>query len=95
MRPRRSYTLASLTRKTPDIRKFQWEEVEQYAFNEIKWIVSCDNLLICPDFNETFKIHKDTSKFQLGAFISQKGKLIAFYSIKLTDTPKRYTLIEK
>ena len=59
--------------------------MEQDAFNEIKRIVAHDNLLTCPDFNETFKIHTNASKFQLGAVISHKGKLIAFYSGKLTD----------
>ena len=54
-----------------------------------------DNLLTCPDFNETFKIHTNASKFQLGAVISHKGKSIAFYGRKLTDSQKRYTVTEK
>ena len=44
-----------------------------------------DNLLTFPDFNKTFKIHTNASVFQLGVVISQKGKLITFYSKKITD----------
>ena len=37
----------------------------------------------------------DASKFQLRAVISHKGKPIAFYSIKLSNAHKRYTVTEK
>ena len=75
MCPRRSHTLAKLTSIK---RKFKWTEVEKYIFDKINQIVERDNLLTCPDFNETFKIHADASAFQLGAVIRQKGKTIAF-----------------
>ena len=54
-----------------------------------------DTLLTYKDFNETFNIHADASAFQLGAVIIQNGKPIVFYSIKLTDDPKRYIITEK
>ena len=54
-----------------------------------------DTLLTYPDFNEEFKVHTNYSDFKLGAFISQKGEPIAFYSIKLTESPKGYTVTEK
>ena len=53
-----------------------------------------NTLLPYPDLNETFKIHTNASALQLGAVISHKGKHIAFYSRKLTDDPKRYTVTE-
>ena len=52
-------------------------------------------LLTYPDSNENFKTHTNASTFQLGAFIIQKVKPIAFYTIKRTDSPKRYTVIER
>ena len=52
-------------------------------------------LLTYPYFNETIKIHTNASAFQLGAVISNKDKLIAFYSRKLTDTQQWYTVTEK
>ena len=53
-------------------------------FNEIKQVVAHDTLLIYPDFNKRFDIHRDASELQLGAGIIQDGKPIAFYSRKLT-----------
>ena len=95
MCPRRSHTLTPLTKLTSIKINFKWTQVGQDGFDEIKRIVARNTLLTYPDFNETFKIHTDTSAFQLGAVISQKGKHIAFYGRKLTDAPKWYTLTER
>ena len=46
------------------------------------------DLLTYPDFNEEFKIHTDASNFQLGEFISHKGRPITLSSRKLTDSQK-------
>ena len=40
-------------------------------------------------------MHINTRAFRLGAFISHKGKLIDFYSEKLTGAQKGYTVTEK
>ena len=48
-----------------------------------------------PDFNAPFEIHTDASKLQIGAVISQKGKPIAFYSIKMNSTQQNYTTTGK
>ena len=48
-----------------------------------------------PDFNAPFEIHTDASKLQLGSVISQKGKLIAFYSRKINSAQYNYTTTEK
>ena len=63
--------------------KFKWTDVEQMAFNKIKQIVGHETLLSYPDFNLPFEIHTNVSHTQLGVVISQKNKLIAFYSRKL------------
>ena len=54
-----------------------------------------DTLLTYPGFNETFTIHTNASALQLGAFISQKVKPIAIYSIILTGYQHRYKVTEK
>ena len=95
MWPRQAHTLATLTKLTSINREFKWTKVEQYAFDIIKLIVAHNTLSTYPYFNETFQIHTDASAFQLGAFISQKGKPIGFYSRKLTDTQQRYTVTER
>ena len=95
MWPRWSHMLAPLTRLTFIKQIFRWAEVEQDAFNNMKRIVARDTLSTYPNFIETFKIHTNANAFQLGAVISHKGKPIAFYSRKLTDSQKRYIVIEK
>ena len=52
-------------------------------------------LKVYPDFNAPFEIHTDASRLQLGAVISQKGKPIAFYSIKMNSAQQNYTTTEK
>ena len=65
------------------------------AFTEIKRIVSRETLLAYPNFNETFEIHTDASKQQLGTVISQNNQLIAFYSRKLNSAQVKYTTTER
>ena len=95
MWPMRSNTLACFTILTSTKRNLKWTKVEQDDFDKIKRIFTRDTLLTYPDFNETFKIHNDASMFQLGKVIRQKVKLISFYSRKITDAPKRYTVTER
>ena len=92
MWPRLSHMLELLTKLTYINRKFKWTEVNQDAFDEIKRIMTCGNLLTYPDFNESFIIHTNASVFRLGALIIQKGRPITFYSIKLTDDQQRYII---
>ena len=65
---------------------FKWTKTKQGYFDEIKRIVARNTLLAYPDLNEEFKILADVRNFQLGAVISQKGKPIALYGTKLTDS---------
>ena len=54
-----------------------------------------DTLLTYPDSNENFKIHTDASNLKLGAIILKKGKSIAFYSRKRTESQQMYTVTER
>ena len=64
-------------------------------FKEIKRIVARDTLLAYLGSNEELKIHSNASVFQLGSVMSQNGKLITFYSRKITSGQIRYTVAEK
>ena len=95
MWPKRSETLAPLSAMTSSKVKWQWTEVHQKAFKEIKRIMTKETLLMYPNFNQVFEIHTDASKTQLGAVISQNGKHVAFYSRKLIPAQTRYTTTER
>ena len=93
--PRRAHTLAHLTILTSIKRKFKWMKVKKDSFGKIKRTVARNTLLNYPGFSETFKIHINASAFQFGAIISQKGKLITFYSRKLTDAQQRFRVTKR
>ena len=78
MCPRRLHTLKPLTKIAfKKNKRFKWTKLEQDAFDENNRLIACNTLLTYTDFNETFNIYTNASKFQLGAVIIQKGKLIA------------------
>ena len=87
----RSEVLAPLTSMTSKQATWNWDAKCQKAFEEIKRIVSRETLLAYPNFNETFEIHTDANKQQLGAVISQNNQPVAFYSRKLNSTQINHT----
>ena len=81
--PQRAHLLTPLSALTSEKVKFIWTKEHQKAFDEMKRAISRETLLAYPNFNDVFEIHMDASLYQLGAYILQNGKLIAFYSRKL------------
>ena len=51
-------------------------------------------MLAYPDYSLPFDIYTDASSRQLGAVITQKGKPIAFFSRKLSETQQKYSVTE-
>ena len=92
MWPSWSHRLANLTKLTSINRKFKWMKSEEYYFEEIKRIVARNTLSTYPDFNKIFKIHNNASEFQLGLFITQKGKPIDLYSRNHTSSQQWCTV---
>ena len=93
--PQRSHILAPLTALMSDSVLWKWTEEHQKAFDEMKKAITRETLLAYPNFNEVFDIHTDTSLYQLGACISQKGRLLAFYSRNSNLAQTRYTTTER
>ena len=61
----------------------------------MKKIVSKDVLLAYPDFNISFEIYTDASDRQLGAVITQNWQPLAYYSRKLNNAQRNYTMTER
>ena len=83
-------TKAKGTKKAP----WHWDEIHQKAFDQVKANICQDVVLAYPDFSKLFEIYTDASATQLGAVITQDNNLLAFFSRKLTDTQKRYSVTE-
>ena len=58
-------------------------------------MVSAEMLLSYPGWKIPFIVHTDASNKQVGAFISQNNKPIAFLSIRLIKPQLNYTTTEK
>jgi hypothetical protein len=71
---------------------WHWDEVHQRAFNHIEATIAKDVVLPYPEFNKVFKIYTDASSKQLGAVITQDNRPIVFFSWKLSDAQRKYSV---
>jgi hypothetical protein len=83
-------TKAKGTEKVP----WHWDEVHQRAFNHLKATIPKDVVLAYPDYSKAFEIYTDASSKQLGAVITQDNRPIAFFSQKLSNTQRKYSVTE-
>ena len=91
---KRAHTLSPLTKPFSTKVKFKWNDVENNSFLDMKNIVGRDVLISYPNFSENIIIHTDARKntdWGGGGVISQNGKPINFYSLKLTPAQINYT----
>ena len=58
----------------------------------IKATIAQDVVLAYPDYSQPFEIYTDASATQLGAVITQNNRPLAFFSRKLSDTQKQYSV---
>ena len=99
MWPRRSHVLKPLTELTGK-GQFIWDPdpgnpVHTKSFEEMKALIAADAFCAYPDHTKPFEVYTDSSDYQLGAAIMQKGKPVAYYSRKLTAAQKNYSTYEK
>jgi hypothetical protein len=81
-------TKAKGTKKVP----WHWDEVHQRAFNDVKATIAKDVVLTYLDYSNIFKIYTDASSKQLGAVITKDNRPIAFFSWKLSNTQRKYSI---
>ena len=74
---------------------WHWDEIHQLAFDQVKATICQDVVLAYPNYSKPFEIFTDASERQLGIVITQENRPLAFYSRKLSDTQKRYSVTEK
>ena len=74
---------------------FTWDEKSNRTFIGVKAMIIKATMFAFPDFTKPFDFHTDSSDYQLEIFLSQDGKLIAFFSRKLNFAQLNYTVNDK
>eukprot|EP00804_Cyclotella_cryptica_P003898 CCRYP_015755-RA/>CCRYP_015755-RA protein AED:0.38 eAED:0.40 QI:0/0/0/1/0/0/2/0/465 len=84
-------TKANKTKKKP----WHLDSIHQQAFDTVKATMARDVTLAYPDYLQGFEIYTDSSKFQLGAIITQNNRQLAFFSRKLSQAQQKYSVTEQ
>ena len=61
-----------------------WTDEMQHKFDEILALMAANALAVYTDHNKWFDIYTDASDFQLGAYIVQEGRPVAYFCHKLS-----------
>jgi hypothetical protein len=64
-------------------KKFEWSEVCQNSFDELRKRLTTAPVLAMPDVHKSFDIYCDASKQGLGCVLMQEGHVIAYASRQL------------
>ena len=89
-----------MAKKTEVIKKdvgFKWGEAQEKAFQIIRQKLTNAPLLSLPNFKKTFEIECDVSGIGIGigAVLMQEGRLIAYFSEKLSGAALNYPTYDK
>eukprot|EP00804_Cyclotella_cryptica_P022064 CCRYP_000970-RA/>CCRYP_000970-RA protein AED:0.40 eAED:0.44 QI:0/0/0/1/0/0/2/0/349 len=84
-------TRGNKTKKNP----WHWDNIHQQAFDTVKGTITCDVTLAYPDYSQGFEIYPDSSKFQLGALITQNNRPLVFFSRKLSQAQQKYSVTKQ
>ena len=66
------------------------DHFQKHKSNNCKGVV-----LAYPDYSQGFEIYTDSSKFQLGAVITEYNRPLAFFSRKLSTVQQKYSVTEQ
>ena len=80
--------------------KWQWEEAQQKAFNELKQVFTTKLVLAAPNLDKEFRVETDVSNYATGGVLSmkcsdEKWRPIAFILQSLSDTERNYRIHNK
>jgi hypothetical protein len=82
-----------------DLRKkgvsFRWGAAHDQAFHTLIDKLTHAPLLQLPDFGKTFEVECNASGIRIGGMLLQEGKLVAYFSEKLSGPSLNYSTYEK
>ena len=78
-----------------DRKEFKWTTGADKSFNLLKEKVIKQPILALLDFNNAFEVDCDASGTTIGVVLSQKGRPIAYFSEKLNDAKRKYSIYDQ
>ena len=74
-----------MTRLTRKEIKFEWNDLCERAFQELKRRLTSASILIVPERGQRYTLYCDASKDKLGCVLMQSGRVVAFGSRQLKN----------
>ena len=85
-----SFIFAPLTKLTHKATKFQWNDVCERSFQEVKDKLTSAPVLVLPEGTDGYTVYCDASGVGLGCVLTQHGRVIAYASRQLRPYEKNY-----
>ena len=85
-----SQVLAPMTRLTRKVVKFEWDDLCEKAFQELKMGLTTAPILIVPEQGHRYTAYCDASRDGLGCVLMQSGRVVAYGSRQLKNREKNY-----
>jgi hypothetical protein len=76
-------------------KSFNWTEKDEKSFKVLKENITEQPILVLLDFGKTFQVRCDASELAIGTVLSHHNKLVAYFSEKLNDAKKKYSMYDK
>ena len=78
-----------------DKKEFKWIYGDDKSFETLKKKVVELPILPLRDFNKVCQVECDASGSAIGVVLSQEGKIVAFFSEKLNDAKRKYSMYDQ
>ena len=85
-----SWLAAPMTRLTQKRVKFEWDDLYEKAFQELKRILTSAHILIVPEQGQRFTVYCDASRDGLGCVLMQSGRVVDYGSRQLKNHEQNY-----
>jgi hypothetical protein len=76
-------------------KSFHWKEKDEKSFNLLKRKIMEQPILVLPDFQKTFHIKCDASRFAIGVVLIQEDMPITYFNEKLNEVKVKYSTYDK
>ena len=79
-----------MTRLTQKEVKYEWNDLCERAFQELKRRLTLTPILIVPERGQRYTVYCDTSKDELGCVLVQSGRVVAYGLRQLKNHERNY-----